>query len=162
MYISIFSPLLIEFYNNLYWSPEAEAEASEIFPGPQLGGCEIIVLFRFRRAKGKDAKCQIFYTEQIFQTKFYLVWRQGFIPVDQIYPNQYLILQNCIFFQTFYPTLPIFLHGYIRHICDILQLWQNSFNLDKSLSLIMKIVLCSSQPDQRCLNFQLCLKEFAN
>jgi len=27
----------VEFYNNLYWSPEAEAEASEIFPGPKLG-----------------------------------------------------------------------------------------------------------------------------
>ena len=28
---------MIEFYNNLYWSPEAEAETSEIFPGPKLG-----------------------------------------------------------------------------------------------------------------------------
>ena len=36
------SPPLTEFYNNLYWSPEVEAEASEIFPGPKLGGPHII------------------------------------------------------------------------------------------------------------------------
>ena len=40
-----------------------------------------------------------------------------------MYPKQYLILQNCVSSQTFYPNLPIFLHGYIRHIRDISQLW---------------------------------------
>ena len=39
-----------------------------------------------------------------------------------MYPKQYLILQNCVSSQTFYPNLPIFLHGYIRHIRDISQL----------------------------------------
>ena len=97
------------------------------------------------------AKCQIFYTEQIFslpnftprkarklrQIKhqegvnlnrrqllgnkswtFYdiiLVWRQNFISVAQIYPKKYLILQNCVFSQTFYPNLPIF-YTYISAI----------------------------------------------
>ena len=42
--------------------------------------------------------------------------------VAKIYPKQYLILQNCVFSQTFYPNLPIFLHGYIRYIRDISQL----------------------------------------
>ena len=32
-------------------------------------------------------------------------------------------MQNCIFSQSFYPNLQIFLYGYIRHIRDILQLW---------------------------------------
>ena len=30
---------------------------------------------------------------------------------------------NHAFYYTFYPNLPIFLHRYICHICDILQLW---------------------------------------
>ena len=34
-----------------------------------------------------------------------------------------LIWSYCVFSQTFYPNLKIFLHGYIRHIRDILQLW---------------------------------------
>ena len=33
-----------------------------------------------------------------------------------------LILQICMFFQTIYPNLKTFLHGYIRHTRDILQL----------------------------------------
>ena len=38
-------------------------------------------------------------------------------------PQKYFILQNGVVFCTFYPNLPIFLHRYICHICDILQLW---------------------------------------
>ena len=52
-----------------------------------------------------------------------LVWGQNLKLVAQIYPKQYLILQIFVFSQTFYPKLPIFLHGYIRHIRDISQLW---------------------------------------
>ena len=37
-----------------------------------------------------------------------------------------LILQSCMFSQTFYPNLQIFLHWYIHHIRDIFQLWQKS------------------------------------
>ena len=36
-----------------------------------------------------------------------LVWRQNFILVAQLYPKQYLILQNCVFSQTFNPNLLI-------------------------------------------------------
>ena len=32
----------------------------------------------------------------------------NFILVAEIYPKQYLILQYCVFSQTFYPNLPIF------------------------------------------------------
>ena len=32
------------------------------------------------------------------------------------------ILPSCVFSQTFYPDLQIFIHRYIRHICDISQL----------------------------------------
>ena len=32
------------------------------------------------------------------------------------------MFQNCAVFFTFYPNFPIFLHRYICHICDILQL----------------------------------------
>ena len=55
------------------------------------------------------AKCQCFYIEQIFQTKCY--------TTIQLY---------CMNSHTFYPNLPIFLHRYICHICDILQLWSPS------------------------------------
>ena len=37
-------------------------------------------------------------------------------------PGNYFILQNCEVSFTFYPNLPIFLHRYIGHICDILQI----------------------------------------
>ena len=37
-------------------------------------------------------------------------------------PKKGSIWPNCIFSQTFYPNLQIFLHGYIRHIRDSLQL----------------------------------------
>ena len=39
----------------------------------------------------------------------------------QILPRNYFILQNCEVSYTFYPNLPIFLHRYICHICDISQ-----------------------------------------
>ena len=32
-------PPIPEFHNNMYWSPDSEAESSEIFPGPRLGEC---------------------------------------------------------------------------------------------------------------------------
>ena len=38
-------------------------------------------------------------------------------------PKKGLFWPNCIFSQTFYPSLQIFLHEYIRHIRDISQLW---------------------------------------
>ena len=34
-----------------------------------------------------------------------------------------VICQICTYLQTFYPNLPIFFHGHICHIRDILQLW---------------------------------------
>ena len=53
--------------------------------------------------------------------------------------KKYSFLENCLFPQTFYHNLPIFLHGYICHIRDILQLClivpfhtslrENSFNM---------------------------------
>ena len=39
-------------------------------------------------------------------------------------PKIGLIWPNCNFSQTFYPNPQIFLHGYIRHIHDILQIWR--------------------------------------
>ena len=35
-----------------------------------------------------------------------------------------VVVANFCSSQTFYPNLPICLHGYIRHIRDILQLWE--------------------------------------
>ena len=37
-------------------------------------------------------------------------------------PRNCFNLQNCVVFYTFYPNLPIFLHRYICHTCDISQL----------------------------------------
>ena len=37
--------------------------------------------------------------------------------------QNFFILQNFVVSCTFYPNLPIFLHRYICHICDILQFW---------------------------------------
>ena len=48
-----------------------------------------------------------------------------------------LIFLNCVRSQTFYPNLLIFLHGYIRHIRDILQLWQQ-FTFTKILTQAKK------------------------
>ena len=38
--------------------------------------------------------------------------------------------------QTFYPNWPIFLHGYIRHIRDIFQLWLSCPQLSFQLLLL--------------------------
>ena len=38
-------------------------------------------------------------------------------------PKKGLDFAKLCVFPNFYPNLPIFLHGYIRHIRDILQLW---------------------------------------
>ena len=51
-----------------------------------------------------------------------LVLRQNFTLVAEIYPLNYSIEQKNMFSHTFYPNLPIFLHRYICHICDISQL----------------------------------------
>ena len=51
-----------------------------------------------------------------------LLHRQVLALVAQIFPKCLFLLFFCPS-QTFYPNLPIFLHGYIRHIRDILQLW---------------------------------------
>ena len=40
-----------------------------------------------------------------------------------IFPKNGLFLLIILASQTFYPNWPIFLHGYIRHIRDIFQLW---------------------------------------
>ena len=42
-------------------------------------------------------------------------------------PQNYFILQKCVVSYTFYPNFPIFLHRYICHICDILQLCLNNW-----------------------------------
>ena len=43
-------------------------------------------------------------------------------------PKKILNFAKLLFSQTFYPSLPIFLHGYIRHIRDITQLWMAVHN----------------------------------
>ena len=45
----------------------------------------------------------------------------------QISSKKGFILQNCVFSQTFTPTCQK--HGYIRHICHILQLWAIAMSL---------------------------------
>ena len=47
---------------------------------------------------------------------------------------------NCIFSQTFYPNLQIYLHENIRHIRDILQLWITIFML-KQVDLEKQMVI---------------------
>ena len=42
---------------------------------------------------------------------------------SHILPKNGLFLVIILVSQTFYPNWPIFLHGYIRHIRDIFQLW---------------------------------------
>ena len=51
-----------------------------------------------------------------------VVWNYLIYEVVIIYTNNYLIWHNRLFCHTFYPSLPIFLHRYICHICDISQL----------------------------------------
>ena len=51
-----------------------------------------------------------------------LLHRQVLALVAQIFPKCLFLLFFCPS-QTFYPNLPIFLHGCICHIRDILQLW---------------------------------------
>ena len=51
--------------------------------------------------------------------------------------KKYSILQNFLSSFTFYPNLPIFLHRYICHICDISQL-RNRFYLRKMLDFLSK------------------------
>ena len=50
----------------------------------------------------------------------------GSLSIDLIFctylPKNGLFLVIILASQTFYPNWPIFLHGYIRHICDIFQL----------------------------------------
>ena len=58
-----------------------------------------------------------------------LVQRQILIKVGRICPNTTSFLQNCAVSFTFYPNLPIILHRYICHICDISQLWRSDFNI---------------------------------
>ena len=55
-------------------------------------------------------------------------------------PPKGFLLQTCMFFQTFPPNLPIFLHGYIRHICDILQLCLRLFD---QLFGVVLVAYCS-------------------
>ena len=43
--------------------------------------------------------------------------------VGRIYPKKYLTFTNLHVLPHFYPNIPIFLHRYICHICDISQLW---------------------------------------
>ena len=47
-----------------------------------------------------------------------------------------LIWPYCVFSQTFYPNLKIFLHEYIRHIRDISQLWEAVNDLEISLMVM--------------------------
>ena len=51
-----------------------------------------------------------------------------------------LILKICIFSQTYFPNLQIFLQGYIRHICDVLQLCHWVIDIKtESLSQITRV-----------------------
>ena len=54
-------------------------------------------------------------------------------------PDQGLILQNCMFFQTFYPNLQTFLHGYI----PILQLWCSVGMKQKRTFPLLKSAFCN-------------------
>ena len=56
--------------------------------------------------------------------------------------KNYFSLQNYMAFHTFYPNLPIFLHRYICHICDILQLCKNpKKNLQNPEKSIKSLIL---------------------
>ena len=92
---------------------------------------------------------------EIFRRKWvkFLSNKAGLQKNHKIWQNlskYYFILQNCVVSYTFYPNTTIFLHRYICHICDILQLcWQIHQNLSKidkncqnllKLSKIVKIV----------------------
>ena len=77
------------------------------------------------------AKCQLFYTEQNLQTKFYpnkstLFWycKQTKITKGMILDNKKdWFCKHCVFFQIFTPTLKYFYTDVSVKICDILQLW---------------------------------------
>ena len=49
-----------------------------------------------------------------------LDFKQNIIKICEIYPQMPSFLQICVVIHAFYPNLPIFLHRYICHICDIL------------------------------------------
>ena len=52
-------------------------------------------------------------------------WQPSYLCIEILPEFDFgLILKNCVFSQTS-PKLWIFLHRYIRHICDILQLWSD-------------------------------------
>ena len=55
-----------------------------------------------------------------------LVCPLGLTRVAQIFQKVACFCLYLLSFQFFYPNLPIFLHGYIRHIRDIFQLCQSS------------------------------------
>ena len=58
-------------------------------------------------------------------------------------PNLPKTTLDFVFPQTFYPNLPIFLHGYICHICDISQLCDDANN-DNAESDCNDIKLCEN------------------
>ena len=61
-----------------------------------------------------------YFSEQILKIILYEVVLNTEVHVS--YTKTYLIWHNRVFYHTFYLKLPIFLHRYICHICDILQL----------------------------------------
>ena len=53
------------------------------------------------------------------------------LNVLHISSQKWLFLLIILASQTFYPNWPIFLHGYIRHIRDIFQLWSRAPHPDR-------------------------------
>ena len=52
-------------------------------------------------------------------------------------PKKAWVLQNSVFSQTFYPNFQKLLHGYIRHIRDILQLWGDRVQSSNSFECLL-------------------------